>query len=145
MPILFKCPKCQNKLTVADERAGNKFPCPNCGQRLQVPTPPPPPPQPTDKTMLGEMEIPPELKTVLGEMEPPRQPARVELLCPKCRMTFYALAGPAGTEEGCPLCGFKVPMPAPGEVVPAPRSPQVSALVPQPAPLPAVAIHVQPS
>ena len=146
MPIVFKCPKCQSKLTAGDDKAGSKFPCPKCNQRLQVPTPPPPPPpppQPTEKTMLGEMEIPPELKTVLGEMEPVLQTPRIEVLCPKCRMTFYALAGPPGSQEPCPLCGVNVPIPPPPQVAPAPPSPQPSIPLAQPAPLPAVVLPAQ--
>jgi len=38
MPIKFACPKCQSRLSAADDKVGVKFPCPKCGQRLQVPT-----------------------------------------------------------------------------------------------------------
>jgi hypothetical protein len=42
--IRFGCPRCNSVLNAADEKVGWKFPCPRCGQRLQVP---PPLPHPT--------------------------------------------------------------------------------------------------
>ncbi len=35
--IRFACPRCRTVLQTTEDQVGNKFPCPNCGQRLQVP------------------------------------------------------------------------------------------------------------
>jgi hypothetical protein len=42
----FACPVCNFLLRAPDSAAGKKGPCPNCGQRLQIPAPP-------RRTMLG--------------------------------------------------------------------------------------------
>src|SRR5665213_1786515 len=52
--IRYRCPKCKKALTADDAEAGAKFACPQCGQRLQVPTPTP------NKTVLGEIQNGPE-------------------------------------------------------------------------------------
>ena len=125
MPILFKCPKCQNKLTVVDEKAGSKLPCPQCGQRLQVPIPQ----VPAENAKRGAMQLP----------EPARPEARMEVLCPTCRVSFSPLAARAGSQESCPECGSSVTVPFPVQGHPPPP------VVPMPAgvsPIPAVAVPV---
>ena len=37
--IRFACPRCRAVLQTTEDQVGIKFPCPNCGQRLQVPAP----------------------------------------------------------------------------------------------------------
>jgi hypothetical protein len=49
--IRFTCPACQTANTAPDSFAGQKGPCPKCGQRLQIPAPPP-----LNKTVLGRIE-----------------------------------------------------------------------------------------
>src|SRR5262245_54757074 len=44
--ILFNCPRCQQRYTMPDLQAGNKFACVGCGQRIQVPSPPREPDKP---------------------------------------------------------------------------------------------------
>jgi hypothetical protein len=51
--IRFLCPRCRALLEKPENVAGDKFACPACGQKLQVPQPPPTPPQ--GKTVLGEI------------------------------------------------------------------------------------------
>jgi DNA-directed RNA polymerase subunit RPC12/RpoP len=53
--IRYRCPKCKKALTANDAEAGAKLDCPQCGQRLQVPT------QPLNKTILGEIQKDPEV------------------------------------------------------------------------------------
>jgi mono/diheme cytochrome c family protein len=38
--ISFACPRCQGNYRASDREAGNKFACPACGQRVQIPFPP---------------------------------------------------------------------------------------------------------
>jgi hypothetical protein len=47
--IHFACPTCRAKLECPERKAGHKTPCPNCGQRLQVPSPE------HNKTVLGSL------------------------------------------------------------------------------------------
>jgi DNA-directed RNA polymerase subunit RPC12/RpoP len=47
--IRYRCPKCKKALTANGADAGAKLACPDCGQRLQVPTP-------ANKTILGEIQ-----------------------------------------------------------------------------------------
>jgi DNA-directed RNA polymerase subunit RPC12/RpoP len=51
--IRFSCPSCQKALKAPEEGAGRKISCPNCGQRLLIPSPPSPPVHAQDKTILG--------------------------------------------------------------------------------------------
>lgn len=68
--ITFNCASCKFSLTRADDEAGQKVLCPQCGQKLRVPQPPPPP---KDKTLLGQLQSPTAQQTLLGEL--PTQPA----------------------------------------------------------------------
>jgi hypothetical protein len=52
--IRFKCPTCAGELSALPSLAGEKFACPHCAQRLQVPAPPRP--IPMNKTVLGTLE-----------------------------------------------------------------------------------------
>jgi S1-C subfamily serine protease len=47
--ISFTCPRCKKLLEEPEDKAGSKFPCPGCGQRLQVPD------VPYEKTMPGNL------------------------------------------------------------------------------------------
>jgi len=60
--IHFTCPRCQAKYVIPSNRAGDKFECQSCGQRVQVPQQPPP------KTALGKLVTDPIKKTVLGSL-----------------------------------------------------------------------------
>ena len=62
--IRYRCPRCKRSLTAQDNEVGTKKNCPQCEQRVLIPTPPPP-----NKTMLGALE--PPNKTVLGALEDP--------------------------------------------------------------------------
>jgi HEAT repeat protein len=48
--IRFQCPTCRNPIALTPDHAGQKIPCPQCGQRLQVPQAP----AGLAKTVLGE-------------------------------------------------------------------------------------------
>src|SRR5262245_22839050 len=52
--IQFVCPVCNSTLKAPPAQAGAKFPCPRCGQRLQVPTPNP------SRTVLGRLAPDPD-------------------------------------------------------------------------------------
>ncbi|HCC99154.1 MAG TPA: biopolymer transporter ExbD, partial [Planctomycetaceae bacterium] len=39
MPIRFRCPSCQQVLSVTSRKAGQKVRCPACQSALKVPTP----------------------------------------------------------------------------------------------------------
>jgi DNA-directed RNA polymerase subunit RPC12/RpoP len=54
--IRFGCPRCKAVLEVQDRRAGDKVPCPRCGQRILVPDAPAPRPAPENATVLGAWE-----------------------------------------------------------------------------------------
>jgi hypothetical protein len=49
--IHFHCPNCRTVLHAPPDRAGSKFPCPGCGQRLQVPAAA----VALDKTVVGHL------------------------------------------------------------------------------------------
>ena len=48
MTIDYTCPKCRQKLSAGDDKAGVTFPCSKCGQRVKVPA------LSTGATVLGE-------------------------------------------------------------------------------------------
>ncbi len=60
-PITFSCPRCKKSLEVASIEAGTKRPCPECGQRLQVPvaSAQTTPHANLNKTILADTETPP--------------------------------------------------------------------------------------
>ncbi|MHC4399165.1 MAG: ExbD/TolR family protein [Planctomycetota bacterium] len=45
MTIRFRCPECQKGLSAADDHAGAKFKCPQCGRQNVIPEPQAPPPR----------------------------------------------------------------------------------------------------
>lgn len=48
--INFSCPICKTAIEVSPSQIGTKIPCPQCGQRLQVPAPA------RNKTILGDFK-----------------------------------------------------------------------------------------
>lgn len=88
--IRFVCPRYQASLRVPDQAGGKKGPCPQCGQRLQVP-----------------QAIPlPRNRTVLGA-PPARHPPRIENLfsCPVCRADVGVSEEELGRMVSCHRCG----------------------------------------
>ncbi len=67
--ILYSCPTCGAKLEAEEHCAGQKHPCPQCEQRLQVPPS-------RNKTVLGK-PLDKDNKTVLGK--PLHDPVVLEL------------------------------------------------------------------
>jgi hypothetical protein len=65
--IRFSCPTCRRVITVANEKAGAKGPCPGCGQRLEVPTPP-------TQTLMGEL-LPAEPPSLVHQLPANQTPA----------------------------------------------------------------------
>lgn len=65
MDIRFQCPSCSAEITAKPQYAGAKFPCPTCGQRLQVPPP-------RNRTVLGEPLEPSENPLRLSPRPAPR-------------------------------------------------------------------------
>jgi DNA-directed RNA polymerase subunit RPC12/RpoP len=73
--IHFRCPVCGARLEIADQQAGQKGLCPECGQRIQVPAPPP-----RNKTVLGRLDdLAAEEEAVTFRRE------RAGFSCPYCR------------------------------------------------------------
>jgi DNA-directed RNA polymerase subunit RPC12/RpoP len=70
--IHYRCPRCKVLLRSPDRDAGAKLACPQCGQRLQVPSPPP------NKTLLAPLAPPgaadPQGPAGLPEKPPPPGP-----------------------------------------------------------------------
>lgn len=63
--IRFSCPACHKVFKVVDSGAGRKINCPQCGQRLLVPTPPQP--EAVNKTVLAQLT--PSTSTPLAPVE----------------------------------------------------------------------------
>jgi DNA-directed RNA polymerase subunit RPC12/RpoP len=82
-PIRYSCPRCKKPLEDPASEAGNKKPCPYCGQRIQVPVPAPG----ANKTMLGQ-------ETPTATAAPPQIP--------------YAQPGTAAGQHRCLECGRDV-------------------------------------
>jgi hypothetical protein len=132
--IKFDCPHCQKKLSVKDELAGKKGPCPGCKQIVTVPAagaapaapapakpaspaaakkapePPPPPPKPVPS--------PEELEAAAAaaladepQAEEAKEPQFVEFQCPMCDEKVKLSAELAGKKASCPECRriIKVP------------------------------------
>jgi hypothetical protein len=74
----FACPTCRAVLESPEERAGEKFPCPGCGQRLQIPYPP----QRLNKTVLGEFLPEDAVAATPPQLPPDPSPANVVMRCP---------------------------------------------------------------
>ncbi|MBY0527999.1 MAG: hypothetical protein K2R98_31670 [Gemmataceae bacterium] len=117
--IAFACPRCQTRLQLNDAEAGEKLPCPSCGQRLRVPTRTPT----HDHTLIADV-LP------VRTSEAARVPAALtastaatlRCICPHCRTMVTAPHERAGSVTHCPRCHF------PFEV-PFPPAPTVSAPV----------------
>jgi DNA-directed RNA polymerase subunit RPC12/RpoP len=93
--VRFSCPVC--KAALEHPTPGAKLPCPNCGQRLQVPQPP-------------------ANKTVLGVLPTPAAPV-LHFNCPACGSPLSAPEDCAGRVSRCRQCGQAVTVPAPSEAV----------------------------
>jgi DNA-directed RNA polymerase subunit RPC12/RpoP len=113
--IRFTCPTCSAVLNCPDHKAGEKAPCPKCGQRLQVPVPPrpahaktvlgrladPPPPGPgPDPAGTG---IEPEGPTP-GRAAGPPTPDTVNVKCPGCGRVIPLRADELDTLIECKRC-----------------------------------------
>lgn len=140
MPIRFRCPKCQALMQVADEAAGHRTACPNCGSICGVPSAPSdsgrpsnepaqsssPTGKPTASTAAEKRprQSPPEPQQrtpSTGSNLPPKEntPAGtvVQLRCPSCKQLMRA---PTGTTVKCPHCEATVR--APGNNAPQPAA-----------------------
>ncbi len=98
--IRFACPSCNSVLTAPEKKAGRKAPCPQCGQRLQIPFPV------RKKTVLGKLM--PESPT--SSPLPLKPPLATELRghtqveCPACGFLFPVPEGHLGRWLECPKC-----------------------------------------
>ena len=106
------CPTCHAHLEVQDTFAGQKCPCPQCGQRLQVPSPAPA----LNQTILADLLTPSRTPTLLGEYLPPKRTAdsgeRVRLSCPSCQRSLKMKRSRMGKRGRCPKCGCIMKFPA---------------------------------
>jgi TM2 domain-containing membrane protein YozV/DNA-directed RNA polymerase subunit RPC12/RpoP len=109
--IRFACPKCQKELTVADDKAGTKGPCPVCGIRLQVPMPRP------NKTVLGSLvtDEPPSVEP----SRPASAPSGQIVECPACKKRVNVPHASIGRWVECPYCreGFAAVADSPEEEI----------------------------
>lgn len=104
--ILFACPRCETKLNAKPDQAGNKFSCPKCGQRLQVPSPPP------DCTVIGRQETArSQPQTFVPATQSIAPTPLVTFLCPNCQGTLNAPQDKVGAFSKCPLCSFQLQIP----------------------------------
>lgn len=95
--IKYNCPRCKKALEASVSEAGTKKPCPDCGQRLQVPAAPPgaAPAPGLQKTMLAESQAAPPIK----------------YNCPNCKKPLESPASEAGLKKPCPACGQRLQIP----------------------------------
>jgi DNA-directed RNA polymerase subunit RPC12/RpoP len=120
--VRYTCPRCKKSLESPASFAGQKLPCPGCGQRLQIPLPSTPPAPPLNKTLLATEEPAgpaafaarsgPERAAprpredelqVVGESAPPVRadtPDRTEH-CLECGTSLGGRSRP----QSCPDCG----------------------------------------
>ena len=104
--IKFNCPRCKKPLEAPAIEAGTKKPCPECGQRLQVP------PAPTLAPAAGAA---PNLnKTLLAsdDTKPQAPQPPIKYNCPNCKKPLEAPASEALTKKNCPACGQRMQVPA---------------------------------
>jgi predicted Zn finger-like uncharacterized protein len=82
--IRFACPSCQSAFSVADDKAGLKTKCPQCGQRVEVPNPRnvtmaggllPPESPPVPSPAVAPTSPPAELQEMIRQPERPALPA----------------------------------------------------------------------
>lgn len=110
MAIVVCCPACKVRLTMGDDRAGDRIDCPNCDSPIRIPGPSPaPPPIPSPPTPAPLPPAPPSPKAG----GPP-----IEFLCPHCRSRLTIARKKAGTVVECPRCNGRVTVPTPVEAAP---------------------------
>lgn len=74
MPIRFHCPKCHVRLSVAQRKAGQVSPCPNCRQPITIPLDG----SPNPVTSTDEESASPPLDKLSQPSETPHWPVRTE-------------------------------------------------------------------
>jgi predicted RNA-binding Zn-ribbon protein involved in translation (DUF1610 family) len=90
--LRFACPACNAVIRGPDRAGGTKVSCPQCGQRLLVPSPA------KKRTMLGRL---------LPQRPNQAAPATAQVNCPGCQSTLQIALGQDRALFDCPLCGMK--------------------------------------
>src|SRR5262245_37302431 len=103
--IRFACPACNSIMTAPDRKAGQKFDCLKCGQRLQVPAPAPPPAR--NRTILGSLMAPfrrrsPAAPAPVSRESVPGRPLTVP--CSGCGQLLQIATSSLGGQVRCPKC-----------------------------------------
>lgn len=90
MAIAFRCPGCQKSLYAPDGKEGRPATCPNCGQKVTVPTSPPAAAKPT-----------------------PTPEPTIRFRCTLCGAVHERRARFAGEIMACPSCKERIMIPRP--------------------------------
>jgi DNA-directed RNA polymerase subunit RPC12/RpoP len=124
--LRFQCPACQKVLKAPEAAAGQKVPCPRCGQRLLVPAQVPVSTTDRNKTVLGQpvqsaaaaLPVPPATRPP-GPVLPA---GKVLVSCPGCERSILLPTNELSWTIECSQCSTRfVPVPATASVAaPAP-------------------------
>jgi DNA-directed RNA polymerase subunit RPC12/RpoP len=113
--IRFSCPRCQSLLEQPIDAAGQKLPCPVCGQRLQVPA------LPENRTVLANLI--PDNQVVAGSSAPSPPTGSASQLrtiagrehlcwpCPQCQGEVQVAVEAAPSTMPCPHCSQRIMVP----------------------------------
>ena len=135
--IRFACPNCQTPFSAAEEHAGQRTTCKQCGTKFLIPGGAEPPPY----EILPSNELPapkpvPEREPSLDVPPTPEAPPAdaavpVELApCPKCQAKMSVRPEDVGFDLQCPFCqtmfrGVAASDPAPAPATPEPETPGI--------------------
>jgi tetratricopeptide (TPR) repeat protein len=105
MPIKFKCPHCKRPLSVKEDLAGKRAPCPACKNVLTIPVP---------TAAVADIEA--LAASALADEPLARQvaPTTIDFTCPFCDEALHLSPDLGGKQAPCPECRriIKVPLPA---------------------------------
>src|SRR5262249_4452386 len=103
--IKFSCPHCKKALTVKDQHAGRRAPCPACKKPVIIPAPVG---KPADLEASAAAALPGEPAAA-----PPPVQSRIEFTCSFCDEKVSVTADLAGKRTPCPECRRIVKVPEP--------------------------------
>jgi DNA-directed RNA polymerase subunit M/transcription elongation factor TFIIS len=98
--LRFACPRCRSVLEAPIHKAGEKVPCPKCGQRLQVPGPT------REKTVLADA-LPESMNRAAARGAPPVRtsaPLTIAVACPGCGRRILLPEEKLGAVIECAKC-----------------------------------------
>ena len=111
--IRFTCPKCDATYSAAEEHAGKRTTCKQCGEKFLIPGGEEPPPLPYDIETFAVPPNPPPIpepeRSFLAppapEASPPDLSVPVELQpCPQCQAKMSVRPDDVGYDIQCPFC-----------------------------------------